>query len=361
MRKWNKWKHGAKCLVRILVFQICLYCCYFCNGRKEASLMVFFDILRNLCKRSYCSESGVQEDKSESETAVIHDFYVEQLYSSRNCSEVRPAVPSVWTAGRRPVMWCGPSPSSATCPSCDGLRTSQSIPLQEEDTVSFAIVAAGWWLLGACHHTLHNMCHPPGRSGSETPSCPGFPSSWSTPRGGLQEGMFTCFQNHAMLLQSNPATLDPSGDGDIWQQGWMSDGERYHHNHLNQTQDVCCWAGCWGCPSKTAQWHSCTSVHMSLCNAAAERPPPPLLLVRDPGSHSSATIAILQSKKIPRLSQVRLCPGLPLPDGAVNAPLKYHRNSWREGKETSNTPPANKSPAPHQWCWNVPWNMAKAG
>lgn len=44
----------------------------------------------------------------------------------------------------------------------------------------------------------------------------------------------------------------------------------------------------------------------------------------DPGSLPLAPIAILQRKKT---GQVRLCPGLPLPDGAVNPPLKGHSNS----------------------------------
>lgn len=37
----------------------------------------FSGVIRNICKRSYCSENGVQIDKLESETAVIHDFHVE--------------------------------------------------------------------------------------------------------------------------------------------------------------------------------------------------------------------------------------------------------------------------------------------
>lgn len=210
--------------------------------------------------------------------------------------------------------------------------------------------------------------HPPqhesstkSRSGFETSSCPELPSSWSTPRGGFKK---ECSPTFRIMQCSCRATLQP----------WIHQEMEIFGNSAGRAmvEDTItiisntgwmqsCWAGCWGCPSKTAQWHSCTSVQMPLCNAAAERPPPLLLLVRDPGSHSSATIAILQSKKNPRLSQVRLCSGLPLPDGAVNAPMKDHRNSWREGKETSNTSPANKSPAPHQWCWKVSWNMAKAG
>lgn len=59
--------------------------------------------------------------------------------------------------------------------------------LQEEDTVSLAIAAAGWWLLGSCQHTPYDISHSPGGSGSQTFSCPGPPSSWSTTKVGLKK------------------------------------------------------------------------------------------------------------------------------------------------------------------------------
>lgn len=90
----------------------------------------------------------------------------------------------------------------------------------------------------------------------------------------------------------------------------------------NQTQDGCRAAGldAGGVPP-------CSSMRVSLCNAAAERPLLPLLLLGILAATPLLPLLFLQSRKGPKLNQVRLYPGLPLPGGTVNAPLKGHSNS----------------------------------
>lgn len=88
--------------------------------------------------------------------------------------------------------------------------------------------------------------------------------------------MFTCFQNHAMLLQSNPATLDPSGDGDIWQQCWKSDGGRYHHNHLKHRMDaeLLGWMLGVSLQNRTVTFmHQCTNVTVQCSSRKTTSPP----------------------------------------------------------------------------------------
>lgn len=75
MRKLNKLKRGAKCLVRTSVFQVSFAAVS--TERERGHHLWFFWCSKKSLERCYCSQSGVQEDKSESETAVIHDFYVE--------------------------------------------------------------------------------------------------------------------------------------------------------------------------------------------------------------------------------------------------------------------------------------------
>ena len=145
-----------------------------------------------------------------------------------------------------------------------------------------------------------------------------------------------------------------------------------------------CRAGCWGSPTKTPRRHWCDSVHVSPWKGAAERPtvcwdggtpvlpgggraalrvpraplppkeglsppaqPPPAAL-RDParrrcpaprpqpvvGVPAASPLLPLpppRSKRSHTRSQGRLCPGPPLPAGALKAPLKGHGDPQRGG------------------------------
>lgn len=142
------------------------------------------------------------------------------------------------------------------------------------------------------------------------------------PVGGIQPpSLLNHFQNHAILLQ----TL----------QSWIHQEMEMFGNSVgramvedtittvsNQTQDGCRAAGldAGGVPP-------CSSMRVSLCNTAAERPLLPLLLLGILAATPLLPLLFPQSRKGPRLNQVRLYPGLPLPGGAVNAPLKGHSNS----------------------------------
>lgn len=159
-----------------------------------------------------------------------------------------------------------------------------------------------------------------------------------------------CFQNYAMLLQRLQPWIHQ--DGDIWQQCWMSHSGRHHQNYPNQTQDECRAVGL-DAGSVPPKLHSDIHTAARVCRCAMQQQKGQLLSCCSWGSW--------QPPLNSHCHQVRLCPGLQLPDGKVNAPLKGHSNSWREGKETHKALPPNKNPAPHQWCWKVPWNMAKAG
>lgn len=190
---------------------------------------------------------------------------------SRNYSGVRSAVPSLWLPGRMPDV--DPPQVLLHVHPAMGWRQVQVPPLQEEDTVSLAIISAGWWLLGACHHTpMTWVIHQVGVA-------LGHPSSWSTTKVGFKKEcsgvlwvasslrVFTELLSEERYAPPDTATTDPSRDGDIWQQCWISHGGRHHHNHPSQTQDESRAAGldAGGVPPKL---HSDMHAAVCMCRCA---------------------------------------------------------------------------------------------